>query len=118
MKHTRRPQTGRMVRITLNFGRVSLMTLHQQAGSKTAYGHGRGKIEGLSRDQLFGLVDVGNNLFDWLTSAGRQPRQRKRRTHELQESPSIKRLHFGRTSGKFVMMSLSEVVPACQFIQA
>ena len=74
-----------MIRVSLNFGWASQVTLDQQAGGKSAERHCCGKKQRLARHDLLRRPDVGHDRSRWPARAGAEAGKCQRGTHELQK---------------------------------
>ena len=70
-------EAGRMLRIALDFGGPSLVTLHKDARGKSAQRHSGGEIESPARNHAVGLAHIRQNLLGrrWLNRATTRSRQ-------------------------------------------
>ena len=103
-------EAGRVRRVAFDLGRPSFVTLDEQAGRAAAERH-RGCVEKRpARNDVLGLSGVRKNLLRGLARAARHPRECERRSHQLQERPTldgVKRL--GQPRRKLVADELVEV---------
>ena len=91
-----RTQAGRMLGVALDLGRPPHVALDQHAGADPArVGHGGGEEERLSRDDVLGRLHVGDDLLGRLAGARREPAERERGRHQLQELAAAERVQPG-----------------------
>src|SRR6185436_15989866 len=69
--NVRRPETGRMKRVALDLGWPTLVALDEESGRHPADRHRGGVEQRPTRNDLFGLPDIRDDLFRRLAGAGR-----------------------------------------------
>jgi hypothetical protein len=95
------------------------MALDQNGLRNTRHGNrGREKQRAAGND-VFGLFDVGNDLFARLFRARAYARERERRGHQLQElAAAFRVVPLGRLLRELTMQVFAELRRVCQLAQA
>ena len=109
-EHIGRAEAGRVRRVAFNLGRPSFVALDEQAGRAATERH-RGCVEQRpAGNDVLRLAGVGKNLLRRLARAARHPGERERRSHQLQERPTLDRIErLGQPRREFVADELVEV---------
>ena len=108
-----------MVRVALDFGRAAHMAFDQDPGADAAQGGGAGEVLRLAGDQLFGGLDVGDDLFGRLDGAAAQTAKGQGGAHDLEEvSPRVFVGEFRGLLGKLARDHFLEAVGLGQFVEA
>ena len=108
-KDVRGTQAGWVVGVSFDLGRTAFVAFNQKSYPRAGERHGRREEQGLARDELFRLPDVGNDVFRGLTGAGADPGEGHGRAHQLQEPAATHRIEpFRRVLRKLAVQKLLE----------
>ena len=114
------PQISRrMVGISFRLDRPAHVAAHQHGNRPIGERHGGSEIQRLPGNDLFRLLDVGNDELWRLLGASAQARQRQRRTHQLQKISARNAVIPNRSlPRKLAMQHVAEAIAIRQFFQA
>jgi hypothetical protein len=99
-----------MLWIAFDFGRMTFVAFHKHRRGDPGKRHGGREEQRTARNQVLGLLDVGDDLFGRLLRAGADPGERERRAHELQElAAPLRVVPLRRLLGKLAVQVFAEL---------
>ena len=114
-----RAETGRMLRISFDFGRPPHVALDQEPRRPTSERHGGCEKQRLAGYEILGRLRVRHDGFFGLARARPKPSERHRRAHQLQKTTAIERPVERRClARKLACQKGLKFGRLCQFFQA
>ncbi len=115
----RGPEARRVVGVALDLRRPALVALDEKARGVAAERRGGREEERPARDDLLGLLHVGDDSLARLLDAGREAREGERGGGELEEAaPADALVPLGSVPGKFAPQHLGELGRAGILLEA
>ncbi len=118
-EHVRCAKAGRMVGVTFDFRRPSLVAFHQQADRIRPKRHGRGIKLRLAEGHPIGLLDVRHHVLLGRAAAAGETRKSQRCRHQLQEVTPVDGVvpFRRRLAREFAMQQLFELRITGEFLE-
>ena len=113
------PETARMITVSFDFRRSSLVALNDDSLAITAKARRAREVKRFSGNNIFGLLNVGNDFLNRLFGARTDSSERDGSAHEAQKITPMQFVSPLRSATrKFAMQTFEKIRRLCQFVQA